>query len=211
MTTISIENLAEQLGGNLWIKGDLKRIYLNEAGYNTKKMSTKVYVYEKNGEFRVSVNIDCPSQHSNWIEAQENELTERIERKIEEILNEGVFEFTKETELDVITKIVDLGLDNEVTKTLNEDGSGKFELTKNILKKEAEKINSDSFKIEDSILFIYNDNSWMPITSVKFDSTFDVTHRIKNTLFTFSLNKDDFGGYSLESMISNYVEIERLS
>ena len=38
MKTITLELLAEKLKGNLWTKGDLKRIYLNK-GYNTKKMS----------------------------------------------------------------------------------------------------------------------------------------------------------------------------
>lgn len=86
MNTISLEQLAEKLNGKLWVKGDLKRIYLDE-GYNTKKMSTKTYVYEdKNGNFGVSCNIDCPSQHQNWIEAQENEIIESVEKEIEQII-----------------------------------------------------------------------------------------------------------------------------
>ena len=74
MKNVTIEQLAEKLNQTVWTKGDLKRIYLNDTGHNTKKMSTKVYIYEKNGDFRVSVTINCPSQHDNWIEAQENEL-----------------------------------------------------------------------------------------------------------------------------------------
>lgn len=53
MKTVTIETLAEKLEGKLWVKGDLKRIYL-DSGYNTKKMSTKTYVYQKeNGTYVV--------------------------------------------------------------------------------------------------------------------------------------------------------------
>lgn len=71
------------MGRTVWTKGDLKRIYLNGVGYNTKKMSTKAFIYEKDGEFRVSVNIDCPSQPYQWIESQEAEVRESILNDIE--------------------------------------------------------------------------------------------------------------------------------
>lgn len=86
MTTITIEQLAEKLNGNLWIKGDMKRIYLDE-GHNTKKMSTKTYVFQNaKGDYIVSCNIDCPSQHDNWISSQEDEIIASVERRIEQIL-----------------------------------------------------------------------------------------------------------------------------
>lgn len=88
MTTskqITIEELAVKLNGKLWVKGDLKRIYLDK-GHNTKKMSTKTYVFEKGGRFMVSCNIDCPSQHDNWIESQEQEIIESVESEIQDIL-----------------------------------------------------------------------------------------------------------------------------
>lgn len=85
----TIEHLAERMHEKVWVKGDLKRIYLNDAGYNTKKMTTKAYIYQsENGDFKVLVNIDCPSQHSNWIDAQEEELKEEILNKIERCLFE---------------------------------------------------------------------------------------------------------------------------
>jgi hypothetical protein len=63
MTTISIEQLTEKIGGKLWVKDDLKRIYLNEAGWNTKKMSTKTFVFQdESGAFKVSCHVECPSQ-----------------------------------------------------------------------------------------------------------------------------------------------------
>lgn len=86
METISFEQLAEKLNGKLWIKGDLKRIYLDE-GFNTKKMSTKTYVYEKqDGSWGVSCRIECPSQNDNWIISQEDKVIEDVEKNILEII-----------------------------------------------------------------------------------------------------------------------------
>jgi hypothetical protein len=88
MKTITFEQLAEKLNGKLWVKGDLKRIYLDE-GYNTKKMSTKTYVYvDKNGDYKVSCNIDCPSQSYQWIESQEEKVVEEVTTRIENIISQ---------------------------------------------------------------------------------------------------------------------------
>lgn len=90
--TISIELLAEKLNGNLWIKGDMKRIYL-DRGWNTKKMSTKTYVYQRqDGTFGVSCTIDCPSQDPAWISSQEEEIVEPLTERIDEIIEEDGFE-----------------------------------------------------------------------------------------------------------------------
>jgi hypothetical protein len=87
MKTLSIEKLAELINGKLWVKGDLKRIYIEE-GYNTKKMTTKTYVYEKDARFIVVCKIDCPSQDINWIVSQQdkivNDCNDFIARMIEE-------------------------------------------------------------------------------------------------------------------------------
>lgn len=100
MTTITIEQLAEKLNGNLWIKGDMKRIYLDE-GYNTKKMSTKTYIYQKSdGTFGVSCGIDCPSQHDNWISSQEDEIIASVERRIENIFAQSTLELVDYKILD---------------------------------------------------------------------------------------------------------------
>jgi len=83
MKSLSIELLAEKLGGKLWIKEDKKRIYL-DCGYNTKKMSTKTYVYHReDGTYGVSCYIDCPSQPFAWIKSQQEEIIKNVEEDIE--------------------------------------------------------------------------------------------------------------------------------
>ena len=92
---ITLEQLAEKLNKSVWEKGDLKRIYLNDAGYNTKKMSTKTFIYEKDGEFVVSCRIDCPSQPYQWISSQEEEVKgsiyEDIEKAIEQLTSTTIY------------------------------------------------------------------------------------------------------------------------
>ncbi|GHT33532.1 hypothetical protein FACS189434_07870 [Bacteroidia bacterium] len=91
-TNITIEQLAEKMSEKVWQKGDMKRIYLNDAGWNTKKMSTKTFIFQnENGDFVVSCKIDCPSQSYNWIASQENEVKERIYEMIEGIFAENVY------------------------------------------------------------------------------------------------------------------------
>lgn len=91
MKTISFEQLAEKLNGKLWIKGDLKRIYLDE-GYNTKKMSTKTFVEETEGGYVVKCFIECPSQGWNWIKSQQEEVIERVETQIDHIIKRSTLE-----------------------------------------------------------------------------------------------------------------------
>lgn len=95
MKTISFEQLAEKLNGKIWTKGDLKRIYL-DAGYNTKKMSTKTYVEESNGQYVVKCFIECPSQGWNWIKSQQDEVIKSVENQITEILASEVYLITNE-------------------------------------------------------------------------------------------------------------------
>jgi len=83
---VTIERLSELLNGNLWVKGDLKRIYL-DRGYNTKKMSTNTFVFEKDGKFIVSCKIECPNQNYNWINSQEEETREDVYSQIEEVID----------------------------------------------------------------------------------------------------------------------------
>jgi hypothetical protein len=83
---LPIQKLAEKLGYSIWIKGDLKRIYLNDEGYNTKKMSTKTFIFEKDGEFIVSCHIECASQPYQWINSQEKEIEESVYNRIEKII-----------------------------------------------------------------------------------------------------------------------------
>jgi hypothetical protein len=91
-SNITIETLAEKLGQTVWTKGDLKRIYLNDAGFNTKKMSTKTFIFQtEDGEFKVSCRIECPSQPYQWIQSQEEEVKEGIYNDIERALATEVF------------------------------------------------------------------------------------------------------------------------
>lgn len=83
---VTLEQLAERFNQTVWVKGDLKRIYLNDEGYNTKKMSTKTFIFEKDGEFIVSCRIECPSQPYQWIQSQEEEVKEGVYSKIEDYI-----------------------------------------------------------------------------------------------------------------------------
>lgn len=81
----TLEQLAEKLGGKIWEKGDVRRIYLNNAGDNTKKMTTKTYVFQKeDGTFGVSCYIECPSQPFSWIKSQQEQVISRVMDKIAE-------------------------------------------------------------------------------------------------------------------------------
>ena len=83
--TVTIEKLAELMGEQVWVKGDLKRIYI-DRGYNTKKMTTKTYIYEVDGEFKVSCFIDCPSQPFQWCKSQGEEVIENVLSEIESVI-----------------------------------------------------------------------------------------------------------------------------
>ena len=84
---VTIEQLSERFNQTLWVKGDLKRIYLNDEGYNTKKMSTKTFIFEKDGEFIVSCRIECPSQPYQWVQSQEEEVKESAEKGKQKVKN----------------------------------------------------------------------------------------------------------------------------
>lgn len=90
-TQISIETLAEKLGGKLWIKGDLKRIYV-DAGYNTKKMSTKAYVFQQeDGTYSIRCTVECPNQNSTWIRKEEESIVNSLSEQIASIIEEFGF------------------------------------------------------------------------------------------------------------------------
>jgi hypothetical protein len=84
---ISLEQLAERLGKTVWSKGELKRIYLNDAGWSTKKMTTKAFIWQdEDGKFRVSCHVDCPSQPRQWEKSQEADVIASVEADIENAL-----------------------------------------------------------------------------------------------------------------------------
>lgn len=99
---ITIEELAVNLNGKMWTKGDLKRIYL-DRGYNTKKMSTKTYVEETSEEnFNVKCFVECDSQDYNWCESQANQVIESVDREIAEALATEYFYVVNEQTNEVI-------------------------------------------------------------------------------------------------------------
>jgi hypothetical protein len=92
MKTISIEVLAEKINGKIWQKENITRIYVN-AGFNTKKMSTKAFIYQlEDGTYKVSCSIYCPSQPMSWVKSQEEKTIESISEEILEIIEEFGFE-----------------------------------------------------------------------------------------------------------------------
>lgn len=82
-TTTTLQALATELNGKYWQKGNLERVYLNR-GYNTKKMATKCYVYQADGEFKVSVFIECEDQPLEWIKSQQELLVSKVLEEIQE-------------------------------------------------------------------------------------------------------------------------------
>ncbi len=110
MQSLTIEQLAEKLNGNLWVKGNLKRIYLDK-GYNTKKMSTKTFVFQnENGDFVVSCKVECSSQPWQWCKSQEDEVKESVYEQIEEILSDIAYIMTDKegNYLDYAGKVTEL-------------------------------------------------------------------------------------------------------
>ncbi len=85
----TIEQLATALGKKVWSKNGSNRIYI-DAGYNTKKMKTTAYIYEVDGEFKVSCFIDCPSQPMAWINSQKQDVIDSIESQIEEATSKAL-------------------------------------------------------------------------------------------------------------------------
>lgn len=105
----SFEKLAEKLNGKVWIKGDLKRIYL-ERGHNTKKMSTKTWVEQQGDSYVVKCFVDCPSQPWQWCKSQQEEVIKSVENQIENLTKQQnlelvSFEINKETfDYNVVVK-----------------------------------------------------------------------------------------------------------
>ncbi len=93
---MTMQELAEKLGGNYWEKGGLKRIYL-DRGYNTRKMSTKTFIWQNEaGDYIVSCRIECPSQGYNWISSQEQDVKDGVYYELERALSDKVFVITNE-------------------------------------------------------------------------------------------------------------------
>lgn len=87
-TNISLEALASLLNSKVWKKGEISRIYI-DRGYNTKKMSTKTYVYMVGGEIKVSCFVDCYNQPVQWCRSQAAEVIDGVESEIANLIKKS--------------------------------------------------------------------------------------------------------------------------
>lgn len=85
MSKLSIDQLAENLGGRVWRKHGKERIYLRR-GHASRKMSTSTFVYwdEEEKEYAVQCYIYCPSQSRNWIKSQQDLIISEVKKEIED-------------------------------------------------------------------------------------------------------------------------------
>jgi len=146
---VTLEQLAFRFEKSVWIKGDLKRIYV-DAGYNTKKMSTQAYVFETGGEFIVFCRVECPTQAIQWIKSQEEEIKESIYSKIS----------------DFIERILDPSID-EKEDAIYLKASGSVESVMSGLKvSEKKEVKDDSeFKVGETL----NHSKWGNVTVISID------------------------------------------
>ena len=63
-------------------KNGKQRLYFGSYGYNTKKMSTSAYLELRDGKAFSCVFISCPSQTSAWIESQQQEIRQQLEKYV---------------------------------------------------------------------------------------------------------------------------------
>ena len=86
---VTLEVLADRLKGKLWEKGTMRRVYLNDRGFNTKKVTTKTFIWQdENGDFKVSCKIDS-TQTRQWEISQEEIVKEEVYDDIWAILKES--------------------------------------------------------------------------------------------------------------------------
>jgi hypothetical protein len=124
MNKLTLQQIAEELDGNFWEAGNKKRVYLSK-GYNTKKMTTKTYIYEKeDGTFGISVYIDCPSQDYNWIKSQKEKIEKEVEQELGLLVQEEVFVIKSND--NYIDCIGDEDTLEEAEKFINEKFANEF-------------------------------------------------------------------------------------
>jgi len=124
MNKLTLQQIAEKLDANYWEAGNKKRVYLRK-GYNTKKMTTKTYIYEKeDGTFGISVYIDCPSQDYNWIKSQKEKIEKEVEQELGLLVQEEVFVIKSND--NYIDCIGDEDTLEEAEKFINEKFANEF-------------------------------------------------------------------------------------
>lgn len=78
--------LGKKTNVKAWEKNGKQRLYFGSYGYNTKKMSTKAYIDLRDGKAFAAAIIDCPSQPSSWIQSQEQEIREQLQKYVHYIV-----------------------------------------------------------------------------------------------------------------------------
>jgi hypothetical protein len=80
--THTLEQLATYFGSKVWKES---RVYLPQFGHKTKKMNTTTYLYIQDGEVKVSVFVECPSQPYQWLQKEKQRVIEQVMEAIKEI------------------------------------------------------------------------------------------------------------------------------
>lgn len=78
--------LGKKTNVKAWEKNGKQRLYFASYGYNTKKMSTKAYIDLRDGKAFAAAIIDCPSQPSSWIQSQEQEIRDQLQKYVRYIV-----------------------------------------------------------------------------------------------------------------------------
>lgn len=96
-----------------WEKAGKQRLYFPKTfGYNTKKMSTSAYIDILSDKAIACVYIDCPSQPDSWIQAQQQEVCERMQYVLD-LVNDK-WDFPAATDMELILN--DASLEAEEVK-----------------------------------------------------------------------------------------------
>ena len=85
-TNRTLQEIADHFGCKVWKDS---RVYLPQFGYKTKKMNTTVYLYIQEGEVKVSVFIECPSQPYAWIQSEKKRVEAEVISAIEHMEEEA--------------------------------------------------------------------------------------------------------------------------
>jgi len=139
---VTIYELAERLGKRVWESGNIKRIYIDDAGYNTRKTSTVVFIWQDGDTFKVSCYIECPSQSYTWIISQKKIIIDKVSHALNVALSDyyylpiniktgKIFNGYEDVDRDDYMKyyIDTFAIEGEVIKALG-DGIGSYRIEK---------------------------------------------------------------------------------
>lgn len=222
MKAITIEQFAEQLGKTVWSKGDFKRIYMNNLGYNTKDMSTKTFIYQgKDGIFYVSCKINCPAQHDNWIDSQEKEIMNYVQKKINEAIEE--IENSTVQHNILIEYPVETAEKNQFdTDTAEPVKIENLQLSEKVFIGTGKAIHDNGLfthiQPDDTQIMLWLKWHWcVPDKKENFAPMVELflekaenTHKLKDYPYYFHLNNNPDGTTPFESFIAKFIAIEKL-